>query len=357
MAASTDVTLSDETLDAKIAAIRACEGAKDFEAYPGYIERFAKARPTVADAIKAFDKHIVWRRKMQMKTLSVEEQEKIARCFECGFHGLDREGKPVYIQRIGQCNLGKALSLVDFDTFMHYIALEFDEMVLRRLPEASAQRGYPITSCSGIIDLQGFTLRLFNSDGKKVLKAIMRLVEFNYPESLSSVRIVNAPKLFHVVWKVIKGWLHEDTLKRISVSGGTDVLDDLMDRPLLPTFLGGTRRFQSGEVDESGYLSAVESEGSTCTDESGFQSCGSDEDLERGRLRIARASCVQRWCTGLRRACCFVNCWRRRFVPPAQSLDSRNMGLLDSTTASSVSTPQEAPRCLFRADEPARASR
>ena len=102
-------------------------------------------------------------------------------------------------------------------------------------------------------------MRLFNSDGKKVLKAIMRLIEFNYPEAISTLRIVNAPKIFHIVWKVIKGWMHPDTLKKVKVSSGTDVLDDLMDRPLLPTFFGGTLRFGNGEVDESGYLSAVES--------------------------------------------------------------------------------------------------
>jgi hypothetical protein len=352
MAAATDANATaapDETTEAKLAAIRlSCEGAKDLDAYPGYLERFAQSSPTVADAIKRFDKHIVWRRNFQTITLSVEDQEAIASCFQCGFHGLDRQGKPVYIQRIGQMDLGRALRLVDFDTFMHYIALQFDDMVMRALPEATAQRGYPITSVSGVIDLQGFTMRLFNSDGKKVLKAIMRLIEFNYPEAISTLRIVNAPKIFHIVWKVIKGWMHPDTLKKVKVSSGTDVLDDLMDRPLLPTFFGGTLRFGNGEVDESGYLSAVESEGEGSTG-SGFESCGSDEVPANARLRFARrVSCPNRWCTRLQRACCLLNPWRRPPAAAPDPADTRNLRLLESTPSSSFSAAQ--PRGLFRAE-------
>ena len=65
----------------------------------------------------------------------------------------------------------------------------------------------------------------------------------NFPESLHKMFIVNAPKIFRVVWAVVRTFLDKRTRDKIAILGGRDeylphLLEEI-DAQNLPTFLGG----------------------------------------------------------------------------------------------------------------------
>lgn len=55
--------------------------------------------------------------------------------------------------------------------------------------------------------------------GLKYLTAVLRMGTANYPESLGSMYIVNAPWIFDAAWKTIKPFLKESTQVKIQILG------------------------------------------------------------------------------------------------------------------------------------------
>lgn len=73
-----------------------------------------------------------------------------------------------------------------------------------------------------ILDLEG--LAFFKVLGKRdeiqsFLKMVSGITQDNYPETMGRLFIVNAPMLFSALWSVVKGFLDEKTVKKISVHG------------------------------------------------------------------------------------------------------------------------------------------
>ena len=69
-----------------------------------------------------------------------------------------------------------------------------------------------------------------------------------YPEMLGKMYIINAPMLFTAVWTVIKGWLDENTVKKISILGSSykKQILEYVDAENIPDFLGGDCKCPGG---------------------------------------------------------------------------------------------------------------
>ncbi|GMI50257.1 hypothetical protein ScalyP_jg12127 [Parmales sp. scaly parma] len=74
---------------------------------------------------------------------------------------------------------------------------------------------------TSIIDLEGLTWKsAFNgADGIEFLKKLVRILSEHYPQRSARTYILNAPKWFNSIFKLIKPLLREKTKKKIEIFG------------------------------------------------------------------------------------------------------------------------------------------
>lgn len=83
-----------------------------------------------------------------------------------------------------------------------------------------------------VFDLNNFTLSCMDY---QVLKNLIWLLSRHYPERLGVCLIINAPAFFSGCWTVIKGWLDENTSRKVTfVSSEMDLCQYLIP-DILPT--------------------------------------------------------------------------------------------------------------------------
>jgi len=99
-------------------------------------------------------------------------------------------------------------------------------------------------NCTCIIDLEGLSMRHLWRPGIRALLRIIEVVEANYPETMSYLLIVRAPRIFPVLWTLVSPFIDERTREKFLIYGGNDYqgsggLVDYIDRVYIPDFLGG----------------------------------------------------------------------------------------------------------------------
>jgi len=106
------------------------------------------------------------------------------------------------------------------------------------LPHASEPT--PVSSVTTIIDLEGASLRQMWGLRNHLQEASV-LTTANYPETLNTIAIVNAPSFFPTIWGWIKGWFDEGTREKIHILGRDpgETLRTLIDAKHFPKTYGG----------------------------------------------------------------------------------------------------------------------
>ena len=153
------------------------------------------------------------------------------------------DGRPLYILRLGQMDVKGIIKSVGGDGILRHV-LAVNEEGIKRCEEATRQRGYPVSNCTCIVDLEGMSMRHLWRPGIRALLRIIEVVEANYPETMGFLLIVRAPRVFPVLWTLVSPFIDEDTRKKFLIYGGKDYqgpggLVDYIDEKYIPDFLGG----------------------------------------------------------------------------------------------------------------------
>ncbi|KAK8711713.1 hypothetical protein V6N13_146982 [Hibiscus sabdariffa] len=166
--------------------------------------RFLKARKfDVHKTMQMWEGMLNWRKEYGVDTIIqdflYDECEEVQQCYPHGYHGVDKQGHPVYIERI------------------------------------EAHRSY-----DNNIRCPGNWMRF----GKVAHDLVMRMQKIdgdNYPETLHQMYVVNAGSGFKVLWNTAKGFLDPNTTAKIHVIGNKfhNKLLEIIDPSQLPEFLGG----------------------------------------------------------------------------------------------------------------------
>jgi len=189
---------------------------------------------------------------------------KLVKCFPKNpFHGLDKQGQPISIVRVGMVKLETLLRLVSLEELKEWFCHDIEKERLT-LDDYTHKTGKLMRKCE-IYDLNGLGLAHLNAQGLSYLKEIVMMGTSNYPESLGNMYIINAPWAFHLVWKTVRPWLKESTQAKIQILGADyqDVLRKAIEPANLPDWLGGqcTCSAKGGcvpHVDEDEGLDEVE---------------------------------------------------------------------------------------------------
>ncbi|XP_072029459.1 SEC14-like protein 1 [Amphiura filiformis] len=230
-----------------------------------HLLRFLRARDfNTEKAHEMITSSLAWRKQHQVdKILSTwTPPDILLNYFPGAWHFSDREGRPVFIMRLGLVDVKGLIKAVGEEGILRHV-LSINEEGLRRTEEATRRTGKPISSWTCIVDCEGLSMRHLWRPGVKALLRMIEVVEANYPETMGKLLIVRAPRIFPVVWTLVSPFIDENTREKFLIYGGKNHMDvgglpDHIDPTYLPDFLGGecyTEIPEGGFVPKSCYRS------------------------------------------------------------------------------------------------------
>lgn len=90
-----------------------------------------------------------------MQDFTYEEYEAVKKCYPQGFHGVDKFGRPLYIERIGMIDLTNLLNVTTIDRYIKYHISEQEKTLNLRYPACSLAAKRHIASVTTILDVEG----------------------------------------------------------------------------------------------------------------------------------------------------------------------------------------------------------
>lgn len=185
-----------------------------------------------------------WRRDMKVddivQNFEFTEKEEVDLYYPQYYHKIDKDGRPLYIERLGKLNVPALYGITTKERLLQRLILEYEKFLIERLPACSAAVGHPVETVCTILDLKGVSLSSFYQVRDYVNEA-SKIGQDRYPECMGKFYIINAPWGFSAVWSLIKPWLDEVTVSKIEILGSSyqqKLLQDIRAEDL-PADLGG----------------------------------------------------------------------------------------------------------------------
>ncbi|XP_066998063.2 SEC14-like protein 1 [Anabrus simplex] len=254
--------------------------------------RFLRARDfNVEKARELLSQSLLWRKKHQVDRILSEYQtpQVVKDYFPGGWHHSDRDGRPLYLLRLGQMDVKGLMKAIGEEGLLQ-LTLHVCEEGLQLMEEATRLQGQPVSTWSLLVDLEGLNMRHLWRPGIRALLRIIEIVEANYPETMGRVLVIRAPRVFPILWTLVSTFIDENTRSKFLFYGGNDYqepggLIDYIPEEFVPDFLGGPCRAmvqEGGLVPKSLYMTEgeLEKEGCPLTEDSIYHSVS----LGRGQV-------------------------------------------------------------------------
>ncbi|KAA8651186.1 hypothetical protein EYZ11_008949 [Aspergillus tanneri] len=144
---------------------------------------------------------------------------------KCYFHGVDKQGRPVGVMK---ARLHKPADQSE-EVINRYILHVIETVRLLLVP--------PVENVTVVFDLTGFSLS--NMEYAPV-KFLIECFERNYPESLGTLLIHNAPWVFSGIWRIIKAWMDPVIVSKIHFTNSVADMEKFIARDQIVKELGGS---------------------------------------------------------------------------------------------------------------------
>jgi len=211
--------------------------------------RFLRARSfNVQKAYEQFERSSTWRQTHKVDStydsFPISEFESSKQFYPRWNGRRDHLGRPVYIYRLASLvhHSKELMSVPEERRYQRIISLT-EYLVRFVLPLCSDMTDDKSVDCvTTIIDLEGISVTSLWTL-KSHLQQSISLTSGNYPETINTICVVNAPSFFPTIWGWVKNMFDEGTKNKVHLTGsGPDQGKELMEvipAANLPKIYGG----------------------------------------------------------------------------------------------------------------------
>jgi hypothetical protein len=208
------------------------------------LDRFLTAnKGNVKKALDQLKRTVQWRRENVQGQASMQERvppynDYFGDKLYQAFHGVDKRGRPIIIERMGHIPYDQILAEVPAEHLYQRHIWQMEELD-RRCKEMAAKSGSDIHQFILILDTKDFKIQM-NNKKLEMFKAVLKIDADYYPETLGQIFIINAPMVFRSIWAVVSNFVDKKTRTKINFIGSDNrKLLEFVDASQLPIEFGG----------------------------------------------------------------------------------------------------------------------